>query len=479
MLRPLPPAFLPLIAPFLAPVAVLATTWTVNPSGTGDFGDIQSAILAAAGGDEILLEDGVYSGPGNRNMDFLGKAITIRSASGNPAACTIDFDGGGTWRWGFEFGSGEGPSSIVADVSLVADDVGSIAIGCRVYATSPTIRNVRFATHSAVWCEGGSPRLESSVLENGTNLFFSDGAAPVVTGCVWEAGALLESRGRVRVYDSTFEFEDCTGQEGGFMIANSNGAIRGCELVDTRVFVIGDGVDVALENCRFTGGRDVYFSGTGSSFSVIDTSILGQEEEGIESLGDNQLTIDGCVIQGNGRRGLLVYGSRVDMRRSLVSGNRDGGLIVWSAGNPAVSLTLEECTVASNGHANVSGGAAYLGPGVDATMRRSLLWGNCASFGSAAWIADGTLDLDCVNVDMAGIEGGGSVQTVGDPLQDDPLFCGPIDCTSTPQMGGDYTLAADSPALLQDCGEMGGQGAGCGAISVESATWAEIKARYR
>src|SRR5262245_53724511 len=50
---------------------------------------IGAALAAAHNGDRIVVADGVYSGPDNRNLDFAGKRIRLTSASG-PANCIID-----------------------------------------------------------------------------------------------------------------------------------------------------------------------------------------------------------------------------------------------------------------------------------------------------------------------------------------------------------------------------------------------------
>ena len=58
----------------------------------GDFTTIQSAVDNATSADTIVVSDGVFSGPGNVNVELLGKSITIMSANG-PGSCTIDCEG--------------------------------------------------------------------------------------------------------------------------------------------------------------------------------------------------------------------------------------------------------------------------------------------------------------------------------------------------------------------------------------------------
>ncbi|MHC4501634.1 MAG: hypothetical protein ACYS21_21310 [Planctomycetota bacterium] len=67
------------------------------------FATIQKAIDSAFNGDTVIVADGTYTGPGNRDIDFLGKAITVRSESG-PENCIIDCENSGR---GFYFDDGE------------------------------------------------------------------------------------------------------------------------------------------------------------------------------------------------------------------------------------------------------------------------------------------------------------------------------------------------------------------------------------
>jgi hypothetical protein len=91
------------------PQPAAAVVWTVYPDGTGDAATIQAAIDSIAPfGDIIELADGVYTGPGNRDLISYEKTFVVRSLSGDPAACIIDLEGGpAEHHWGFIF-SGDG-----------------------------------------------------------------------------------------------------------------------------------------------------------------------------------------------------------------------------------------------------------------------------------------------------------------------------------------------------------------------------------
>jgi hypothetical protein len=63
-----------------------------NGSSATPFQTIAEAMSPAIDGDEIVLRDGVYSGPGNREVAFGGRSVVLRSENG-PASCMIDLQG--------------------------------------------------------------------------------------------------------------------------------------------------------------------------------------------------------------------------------------------------------------------------------------------------------------------------------------------------------------------------------------------------
>jgi predicted outer membrane repeat protein len=110
---------------------------------------IQAGIDVAKAGDIVLIADGVYTGPGNRDLDFKGKAITVRSENG-PHNCIIDCQGNGR---GFYFSNNETRSSVVSGLTITngfASHGGAVRSNA-----SPTISNCKIIANRAEHNGGG------------------------------------------------------------------------------------------------------------------------------------------------------------------------------------------------------------------------------------------------------------------------------------------------------------------------------------
>lgn len=81
-----------LFVSWLAAVPAMASTLLVLPDGSGPYPDLQTAVVATADGDTILLGDGVFTGAGNRNLTFAGGSVTFASQGGVPEQCIVDLE---------------------------------------------------------------------------------------------------------------------------------------------------------------------------------------------------------------------------------------------------------------------------------------------------------------------------------------------------------------------------------------------------
>jgi hypothetical protein len=117
----------------------------------GDQPTIQAGIDAASAGDTVLVADGTYTGIGNKNLDFNGKAITVTSEKGAESTI-IDCEGDGR---GVYFHSGETETSVVSGFTITngfTEHGGGIR--CE-NSSSPTIERNIIVGNSASNSGGG------------------------------------------------------------------------------------------------------------------------------------------------------------------------------------------------------------------------------------------------------------------------------------------------------------------------------------
>jgi hypothetical protein len=159
-------------------------TFVVRADGTGDYPTIQAAIDAAMNGDIIIVEDGRYTGFGNKDLDFGGRAITLRSTNG-PDLTIIDCENNGR---GFYFRTGEGFDSVV-DGFTITNGNGYRGGGIRCYGAGPTINNCIFSNNYGSEYGGGI-----------------GGGNPTISNCIFKYNRTRDWGGRKRWWSIRGQF---------------------------------------------------------------------------------------------------------------------------------------------------------------------------------------------------------------------------------------------------------------------------------
>ena len=347
-----------------------ARTITVGMNPGCEFTTIQTAIDAALPGDTILVADGTYTGPGNRDIDFRGKNITVASANG-PDSCRIDCLRQGR---GVLFHSGEDERSVLDGFAIIhgtADYGGGI---CCIDGSSPTIKNCVFQDNEADHGGGGTYIAASGpVLTNCTfvanratcrqaqdngesrsitawgGAMLNNGSHPTVRICDFRENLAMASGGAIGNLDrvnATFVdciFESNVADEGGGAMANVDSITK---VVDSRFRV--------NSACSDHGGAIVNSHGTLTFNACLFDRNWAQMSGGAVACLENSATVTSCVFRHNS----------VD--------ESGGALSLWQT-----RIELEACVFLRN-HAEGSGGAVDSRDGCGGSISNCLIAANTA-----------------------------------------------------------------------------------------------------
>ncbi len=197
----------------------------VNPGSatcTTCFDTIQDAIdhVDTTAGDSVYVVDGTYTGIGNREISFNGKAIVVTSVNG-PDTCIIDCESSAR---GFVFDSGEGNDSVLSGFTIT--NGGNVTSGAGIQFannSSPTIENCiitnNVATNSCggISCNNSSPILNRCIISDNTSgaqgaggLYFSNGSQAVLTNCLISNNTTDGGGGGIYVYEASTSIINCT-----------------------------------------------------------------------------------------------------------------------------------------------------------------------------------------------------------------------------------------------------------------------------
>jgi parallel beta-helix repeat protein len=222
------------------------------------FDSIQEAIDAASFGPGcVVILPGTYTGEGNYDITFEGKAITVRSIDPNDSAIVAStvIDCQGTQdvrRKGFIFNKGESAQSVLDGLTITnahAGYIGGGGINCTV--SSPTISRCVLRNNKATQRGGG--------------MYIASGS-PVVSNCIFSGntaadGGALYNIGNALVLNCTFTRNLATS---GGKIHNLGGTLtlNNCILWDyttPEIRVSGGTVSVTYSDIRggFTGEGNI------------------------------------------------------------------------------------------------------------------------------------------------------------------------------------------------------------------------------
>lgn len=415
---------------FACPLEPEARVWNVNASGTGDAPTVQAGIDSSAAGDVVLLAPGTYSGPGNRDIDFKGKAVTVQSSAGAEAT-TIDCQGLGR---GFLFVRGEAPQSVLSGVRVTN---GSHALfGGAIYCvkTSPTIEDNIFSGNEAGF-RGGAVCCDTSLAIIRGNVFESNEAA---------YGGAVSCFGRASLEITNNEFRSNSAVISGGAVAcrASDPAIH-----ENRFYENTAGNDGGAIHCDQGSGatissntfEDNVAAGNGGAVGFLQSVCWIEWNLYI----GNQATFGGALYYDDFSSG-SIYHNTFDGNGANVGVG--AGVFCTNYSAPYISKNIVVNSV--NGNA------------IDTKNDSGATITCCCFFNNAGGDA---LPIGC-------IDAGGNFAL-------DPEFCG-IDGSGNYYLQADSPCAPDNTPTPTQCGLIGAFGVNCATTSTEEKTWGAVKALY-
>ncbi|MHC4213343.1 MAG: S8 family serine peptidase, partial [Planctomycetota bacterium] len=210
-----------------------------------EYPNIQEAIYRAWDSSTILLADGIYTGLGNRDVDFISRAVTVKGQNG-PENCIIDCNGSEEDpHFAFNFQNNEDANSVIDGLTIKNGFSNATQYGGAITClfSSPTITRCIIMDNTAVHgggisCRHASPTISRCHITRNSAKYGGGISSvelnPVIINCVLsgnkaEIGAGMWCRvGGAIVANSTFVGNIAENRAGGLISFYSNETVTNC-----------------------------------------------------------------------------------------------------------------------------------------------------------------------------------------------------------------------------------------------------------
>jgi len=318
----------------------------------GQYETIQAAIDAVNDGNVVVVAPGTYIGDGNYNIDFRGKAITVRSLDG-PESCIINC-GHVSGRRGFIFSSDEGSGSVLSGFTITGGKLyGGTVAGGGIYCSnaSPMIENCIITDN---WAYGMTDQSAK-----GGGIYAESNSSPTILNCIISENGVVGGDG---ASDSMgYSHSGRPGYGGGICCdTDSSVTIVNCLVANNEV-VAGDGGSSMVWG---SSGGDAYgggiYLGTNGHLIAQNCTITGNVvTPGVK--GDSGHANPGWDGTAYGAGVCCEEDSNASIENCIIWG--DSGTDEVS-GNPAV--TYSDVAGAYPGDGNIDADPLFVaGPSVD------------------------------------------------------------------------------------------------------------------
>lgn len=198
-------------------------------------------------------------------------------------------------------------------------------------------------------------------------------------------------------------------------------------------------LNLYVSNCTLTGFSVGIQWGTHTivSVTVVNTAILNSIGAGI-AVGQCVLSIIDCFIYNNGTHGVQQQEGQTFVSRSVLSGNVNSGLALFSGGTGIATCVLVDSTLSYNGQDGLDVGhaAPWVAPPFSLIVQNCLFYGNTA-WGVACFTAPVPVVASVFTKNNAyGGNGSGNLQNLPSGIGDVALSANPFTSHTT----GDFSL---------------------------------------